>query len=228
MLSSFKERCHVQFQVLQAQPFRDVADRRGARAPRWSDRAQGPEYVTYNSMHGDPKPRAFDEEMVAMWNEAHPLVPVEHSIIAHEDFKQAIRAYLTAEPAPDVLTWFAGERARFFIDKGLIADFPMSSPITASTRRMRRASSRWPRWMASNTSCQPRTTGGRSTIAPRCSSRPGSPKSRRPGRVPGRVRHAQRGGDHPHHDRHPLSVDGGCLVRLSQYAVSTARSSTST
>lgn len=84
--------------------------------------AQGPEYITYNSMHGDPIPRAFDEEIVAMWNEAHPLMPVEHSIIAHEDFKQAIRAYLTAEPAPDVLTWFAGERARFFIDRGLIAD----------------------------------------------------------------------------------------------------------
>lgn len=84
--------------------------------------AQGPEYITYNSMHGDPIPRAFDEEIVAMWNEANPLTPVEHSIIAHEDFKQAIRAYLTAEPAPDVLTWFAGERARFFIDRGLIAD----------------------------------------------------------------------------------------------------------
>ncbi|NLF78071.1 MAG: carbohydrate ABC transporter substrate-binding protein, partial [Chloroflexi bacterium] len=84
--------------------------------------AQGPEYITYNSMHGDPIPRAFDQETVAMWNEANPLMPVEHSIIAHEDFKQAIRAYLTAEPAPDVLTWFAGERARFFIDKGLIAD----------------------------------------------------------------------------------------------------------
>ena len=84
--------------------------------------AQGPEYITYNSMHGDPIPRAFDEEIVAMWNEAHPLMPVEHSIIAHEDFKQAIRAYLTAQPAPDVLTWFAGERARFFIDRGLIAD----------------------------------------------------------------------------------------------------------
>ncbi len=84
--------------------------------------AQGPQYITYNSMHGDPIPRAFDEEMVAMWNEAHPLMPVEHSIIAHEDFKQAIRAYLTADPAPDVLTWFAGERARFFIDRGLIAD----------------------------------------------------------------------------------------------------------
>jgi ABC-type glycerol-3-phosphate transport system substrate-binding protein len=84
-------------------------------------RAQGPEYITYNSYNGDPIPRAFDEKVVQMWNDEHPLMPVEHSIIAHEDFKQAIRAYLTAEPAPDVLTWFAGNRARFFIDRGLIA-----------------------------------------------------------------------------------------------------------
>lgn len=82
----------------------------------------GPSYITYNSYNGDPVPRAFDETVVAMWNEAHPEMPVEHSIIAHEDFKQAIRAYLTADPAPDVLTWFAGERAAFFVDRGLIAD----------------------------------------------------------------------------------------------------------
>ncbi|MBI5957424.1 MAG: carbohydrate ABC transporter substrate-binding protein [Chloroflexi bacterium] len=84
--------------------------------------AQGPEYITYNSYNGDPEPRRVDEMVVGMWNDANPLTPVEHSIIAHEDFKQALRAYLTAEPAPDVLTWFAGNRARFFIDKGLIAD----------------------------------------------------------------------------------------------------------
>ncbi len=84
--------------------------------------AQGPSYITYNSYNGDPVPRAFDEKIVGMWNEANPLMPVEHSIIAHEDFKQALRAYLTASPAPDVLTWFAGNRARFFIDRGLIAD----------------------------------------------------------------------------------------------------------
>jgi len=78
--------------------------------------------VTYNSYNGDPKPREFDEKIVKAWNEAHPDMPVEQSIIAHEDFKQAIRAYLTAQPAPDVLTWFAGNRARFFIDKGLIMD----------------------------------------------------------------------------------------------------------
>ncbi len=79
--------------------------------------------VTYNSYNGDPKPRAFDEAIVKDWNAAHPDMPVEQSIIAHEDFKQAIRAYLTAEPAPDVLTWFAGNRARFFMDKGLIYNF---------------------------------------------------------------------------------------------------------
>jgi ABC-type glycerol-3-phosphate transport system substrate-binding protein len=84
--------------------------------------AQGPEYVTYNSYNGDPIPREFDEKVVNMWNEQNPMLPVEHSIIAHEDFKQAIRAYLTASPAPDVLTWFAGNRTQFFIDKGLVAD----------------------------------------------------------------------------------------------------------
>jgi multiple sugar transport system substrate-binding protein/raffinose/stachyose/melibiose transport system substrate-binding protein len=78
--------------------------------------------ILYNSYNGDPKPRAFDEKIVQMWNEQNPDMPVEHSIIAHEDFKQAIRAYLTADPAPDVLTWFAGNRTRFFIDKGLILD----------------------------------------------------------------------------------------------------------
>ncbi len=83
---------------------------------------RGPSYITYNSYMGDPIPRAFDEEVVAMWNEAHPDMPVEHSIVAHEDFKQAIRAYLTADPAPDVLTWFAGNRAAFFVNNGLIAN----------------------------------------------------------------------------------------------------------
>jgi multiple sugar transport system substrate-binding protein/raffinose/stachyose/melibiose transport system substrate-binding protein len=78
--------------------------------------------IIYNSMHSDPDPRANDEKLVAMFNEANPNSPIQHSTINHEDFKQAIRAYLVADPAPDVMTWFAGNRARFFIDKGLIMD----------------------------------------------------------------------------------------------------------
>jgi ABC-type glycerol-3-phosphate transport system substrate-binding protein len=93
------------------------------------------ESILYNSYNGDPLPRQIDEQVVAMWNEANPTMPVEQSIVAHEDFKQAIRAYLTASPAPDVLTWFAGNRTRFFIDKGLVLDFSdvwMSSGLDAA------------------------------------------------------------------------------------------------
>jgi multiple sugar transport system substrate-binding protein/raffinose/stachyose/melibiose transport system substrate-binding protein len=87
---------------------------------------QGPgaekQMVIYNSNWGDPEPRRVDTELVAQFEAANPEIDVVHSIVAHEDFKQAIRAYLTASTPPDVMTWFAGNRARFFIDKGLIMD----------------------------------------------------------------------------------------------------------
>ncbi len=76
--------------------------------------------VIYNSYNGDPDPRAADEALVQIFEEANPDIDVVHSIVAHEDFKQAIRAYLTASTPPDLMTWFAGNRARFFIDKGQI------------------------------------------------------------------------------------------------------------
>ncbi len=79
--------------------------------------------IVYNSYNGDPEPRRVDEMLVALWNERNPDMQVTHSIVAHEDFKQAIRAYLTASVAPDVMTWFAGNRAAFFINQGLIYDF---------------------------------------------------------------------------------------------------------
>ena len=78
--------------------------------------------VIYNSYNGDPEPRRVDKELVEQFEAANPQIDVVHSIVAHEDFKQAIRAYLTASTPPDVMTWFAGNRARFFIDKGLIMD----------------------------------------------------------------------------------------------------------
>ena len=80
------------------------------------------EIVIYNSYQSDPEPRAADEELVQRFEEKYPNIDVVHSTVAHEDFKQAIRAYLTASTPPDVMTWFAGNRARFFIDKGLIMD----------------------------------------------------------------------------------------------------------
>ena len=78
--------------------------------------------IIYNSNRSDPDVRAMDEKLVALFNEMNPENPLDHSTVDHEGFKQAIRAYLIAEPAPDVMTWFAGNRARFFIDNGLIMD----------------------------------------------------------------------------------------------------------
>jgi multiple sugar transport system substrate-binding protein/raffinose/stachyose/melibiose transport system substrate-binding protein len=78
--------------------------------------------LIYNSYASDPEPRAADEEIVQMFMEKYPNIEVIHSTVAHEDFKQAIRAYLTASTPPDVMTWFAGNRARFFIDNDQIMD----------------------------------------------------------------------------------------------------------
>lgn len=79
--------------------------------------------IAYSSNQSDPEPKRVDEMVVEMWNEANPDMQVVHDQVGHEDFKQAIRAFLTADVTPDVLTWFAGNRANFFIDRGLIADF---------------------------------------------------------------------------------------------------------
>ena len=78
--------------------------------------------LIYNSYASDPAPREADEELVQMFEGENLDIDVVHSTVAHEDFKQAIRAYLTASTPPDVMTWFAGNRARFFIDKGQIMD----------------------------------------------------------------------------------------------------------
>lgn len=94
----------------------------GCGGEKTEEAAAKPSVVIYNSMHGDPKPREADMEIVRRFEEENPGAKVVHSIVAHEDFKQAIRAYLTASTPPDVLTWFAGNRARYFIDKGLIMD----------------------------------------------------------------------------------------------------------
>jgi ABC-type glycerol-3-phosphate transport system substrate-binding protein len=78
--------------------------------------------LRYNSYMMDPVPRELDERIVEMFMERYPDIRVEHSQIEHETFKQAIRTFLVASPPPDVLTWFAGERMRFFARLGLAAD----------------------------------------------------------------------------------------------------------
>ncbi|ULR40232.1 ABC transporter substrate-binding protein [Thermus sp. NEB1569] len=84
--------------------------------------AQGQGRLVYNSYMSDPLARAFDQKVVALFKQKYPGIQVTHTIVAHEDFKQAIRTYLISNRPPDVLTWFAGERMRYFAERGLVAD----------------------------------------------------------------------------------------------------------
>ncbi len=80
------------------------------------------ETLIVNTYTSDPAPRQAMKDLVAQYEELNPDVDVELNITAHEDFKQAIRVWLTSDNPPDVFSWFAGNRAEYFVDKGLILD----------------------------------------------------------------------------------------------------------
>jgi multiple sugar transport system substrate-binding protein/raffinose/stachyose/melibiose transport system substrate-binding protein len=107
-----------------AAPAAPAADTAATAAPADEGAATGglTGKLVYNSYQSDPAPREVDAALVAQFQAANPGLEITHSTVAHEDFKQAIRTYLAASTPPDVMTWFAGNRARFFIDKGLIMD----------------------------------------------------------------------------------------------------------
>ncbi len=69
----------------------------------------------------DPAPRAAFERVVQDFQAAHPDVEVALRVHDHEAFKPAIRQFLMFD-APDVVTWYAGNRMRFFVDRGLFED----------------------------------------------------------------------------------------------------------
>jgi len=80
------------------------------------------EKLVYNSYMSGGVWEEKDRAIVELFTTLHPDIQVEHSVIAHEDFKNLIRVWLVSSNPPDVMTWFAGERLRYFVDKGLVAD----------------------------------------------------------------------------------------------------------
>jgi ABC-type glycerol-3-phosphate transport system substrate-binding protein len=69
-----------------------------------------------------PRLRAFDEQVVARWNELHPGEVVELEAVDHDVLRDEVETRLTAEVPPDVLTWFAGNRRHSFAERGLLMD----------------------------------------------------------------------------------------------------------
>jgi len=77
--------------------------------------------LVINSDMSDPAPKADLAKAVEMFKAEYPDIEVQLNTFDHEAYKTAIRNFLVSE-APDVCTWYAGNRMKFFVDQGLFMD----------------------------------------------------------------------------------------------------------
>ncbi len=77
--------------------------------------------LVLNTDASDPAPKAAFEALVKGFEAEHPDIKVKIYTFDHEGFKTSIRNFLSAE-APDVVTWYAGNRMAPFVNAGLFED----------------------------------------------------------------------------------------------------------
>jgi multiple sugar transport system substrate-binding protein len=87
--------------------------------------------LVINANTSDPAPRAAWEAAIAGFQRENPDIEVKLNVYDHESYKRSIRNWLTGA-APDVVFWFAGNRMRGFVERGLLAD--VSSLFTEEIR----------------------------------------------------------------------------------------------
>lgn len=77
--------------------------------------------LVINSNASDPAPKEIVEEVVNLFQAEYPEIDVQLNTFDHEAYKTSIRNFLVSEP-PDIALWFAGNRMKFFVEQGLLAD----------------------------------------------------------------------------------------------------------
>lgn len=77
--------------------------------------------LVINSNTSDPAPKAAFEKLIEKFKAENSDIEVKFNVFDHEGFKTSIRNFLTSS-APDIVTWFAGERMKTFVDRGLLED----------------------------------------------------------------------------------------------------------
>lgn len=93
----------------------------GAFANGKQEKSMASNKLVINSDMSDPAPKADLAKAVAMFKKENPQLDVQLNTFDHEAYKTAIRNFLVTE-APDVCTWYAGNRMKFFVDKNLFMD----------------------------------------------------------------------------------------------------------
>lgn len=78
--------------------------------------------LVINADTSDPAPKAAMEQLIADFEAAHPEIDVELNLSDHEAFKTTVRNFLSTENAPDIISWYAGNRMKAFVDLGLLDD----------------------------------------------------------------------------------------------------------
>lgn len=75
--------------------------------------------LTIQSMHSDPIARKALAAIVADFKKRHPNIAIKVNTVDHESYKIQLRTWLPNNP-PDIATWFAGNRAKYFVENELI------------------------------------------------------------------------------------------------------------
>lgn len=70
-------------------------------------------------MHSDPTAKKAFKAVIDAFKKENPNIKITINTTSHESYKVQIRTWLPNR-APDIATWFAGNRARFFIERGLV------------------------------------------------------------------------------------------------------------
>ncbi len=77
--------------------------------------------LVINSDQADPAPKAAWAEVIKRFEAANPDITVKYNLYDKEAYKTTIRNWLVTSP-PDVVFWYAGNRMKTFVDRGLLED----------------------------------------------------------------------------------------------------------
>lgn len=77
--------------------------------------------LVINSDASDPAPKKAFAEIIKKFEKEYPDIKVKYNLYDHESYKTTIRNWLVTSP-PDVVFWYAGNRMKTFVDRGLFED----------------------------------------------------------------------------------------------------------
>ncbi|MFQ3175065.1 MAG: multiple sugar transport system substrate-binding protein [Psychromonas sp.] len=77
--------------------------------------------LVINSDASDPAPKEAWGEIISRFEVENPDITVKYNLYDHESYKTTIRNWLVTSP-PDVVFWYAGNRMKTFVDRGLFED----------------------------------------------------------------------------------------------------------